>query len=170
MDVTISSVAEDSTWSGEKFLPGQRVWSILYLADAGALERMDLHESELGEAPMPEKIVCKWAVVIKEKQPTEADARRAATLGAEELFLQLVEERDSVATPDREEDATVQAARERLVFMLALQLDRRRVLRSVGRGRYLHIKTKRLLTVPDLEITAELVQHLHAERDALPGT
>jgi hypothetical protein len=163
MDFQFRSVADTCALSGRAFVPGDRVWSVLYLAEDGSTARMDLAADQLEAASLPGRQLCKWQVLIREKAETEAQARKAATMGVEELFMQLVDAAEGDA-----EDPQVVAARSRMLFLLALQLERRRVLRAHGQGRYLHIKSKRLIQVPDLDITPELIRQLHQEKDSLP--
>jgi hypothetical protein len=159
MDIAIRSVSEESAISRETFAPGDSVWSYLYRSAEGLIERMDILESEKEELDLQGQVICKWSQRIKEKGITEAEERRAALQSADEVFLSLFEE-----DPEGEEPGeAVLKARERLKFFLALQLERKRVLKPLGGRRFRHMPTKRELKVPDLEITPELIAEFQEE-------
>ena len=72
---------------------------------------------------------------------------------AEDFFFSLYENEQ----PEAEEESDM------LKHLLSLMLERKRVLRAVGERqnkdeqRYLHVKTKRDLTVPIVDISTELM-------------
>ena len=107
-------------------------------------------EAEQEERQREGAVSCRWSQWVKEKGITEAEERRAALQSADEVFLSLFEEQ-----PEDGEDSNATEARERLKFFIALQLERKRILKPLGGRRFRHMPTKRELTVPDLEITPE---------------
>jgi hypothetical protein len=109
---------------------------------------MDALEEEREELQLPEAVLCQWSHRMREPAVSEAEARRAALQSAEEVFLSLYEDG---------QDGEAGAARDQLKFFLALQLERKRVLRPLGGGHYRHVPSKREFTVPQLELTPELV-------------
>jgi hypothetical protein len=149
MEFSIRPVAEVSAVSGKAFAPGDRVWSCLYRGEDGALGRLDALEEERDGLELPEAVLCQWSHRIREPALTEADQRRADLQSAEEVFLSLYEETEAETADD--------PARDQLKFFLALQLERKRILRPLGGGRYRHMPSRRELAVPQLELTPELV-------------
>ncbi|HSH09551.1 MAG TPA: hypothetical protein VK995_04140 [Oceanipulchritudo sp.] len=164
MDISIRSVDEASALSGEAFVPGDLVWSYLYRGADGQLERMDIHERELEQLQLPGPVVCRWSQRVKSRSATEAEERRAALQTADEVFLSLFDD-----IPEGEADPAALEARERLKFFLALQLERKRVLKPLGSRRYKHMPTKRELTVPDMEITSDLLASFQGEIGQMGG-
>lgn len=163
MDIAIRSVAEVSGVSGEPFTPGDRVWSFLYRTSDGQIDRMDCLSAEREGLSLEGGVICSWEHRIKEKQASEADERRAALQSADEVFLSLFEELEG------SEDSMVDEARDRLKFFLALQLERKRVLKPLGNRRFRHMPTKREITVPDLEISPELLIQFQQEIELMGG-
>ncbi len=165
MDIAIRSVSEESGLSGEAFVPGDSVWSYLFRSAEGLIERIDILDAEKDELELEGPVICKWGQKIKEKEISEAEERRAALQSADEVFLSLFEE-----DPEGEEiEESVLRARERLKFFLALQLERKRVLKPLGGRRYRHMPTKRELKVPELEITPELIIEFQEEISLMGG-
>lgn len=158
MDIAIRSVGEASGHSGNAFVPGDRVWSYLYRSPEGLIERLDVLEAERDQLPFEGGVICCWSQLIKEKGVSEAEERRAALQSADEVFLSLFEADEAEAA-----DEETSGARDRLKFFLALQLERKRVLKPLGGRRYRHMPTKRELVVPDMEITGELIASFQDE-------
>lgn len=153
-------MGERSALSQQPFAPGDRVWSYLYRTADGAIERMDVLDSERGELNFEGGILCKWSQLIKERGVSEAEVRQAALKSTDDVFLSLYDE----VGEEADDSPEAREARDRLKFFLALQLERKRVLKPLGRGRYRHMPTKRELVVPQLELTPELVSaHLRAQ-------
>lgn len=159
MEISIRSVEETCALSGKAFAPGDRVWSYLYRTADGLIERTDILDEERANLQLDDKVLCKWSQVIKKKEASEAEEKRAALQSADEVFLSLFEESEEEggAVPE------LSTARDRLKFFLALQLERKRVLRPLGGRRFRHVPTKREMTVPDLEITPELIAEFQEE-------
>ena len=151
MDIAIRSVDKVSALSGTGFVPGDLVWSYLYRSSDGLLERLDILEGEQEQLELEGPVICRWSQRIKDRETSEAEEKRAALQSADEVFLSLFED------TGEEEDPAVTASRQRLKFFLALQLERKRILRPLGGRRFKHVPTQRELTVPELEITPELL-------------
>ena len=158
MDWSVGKVSSASTLSGETFEEGERVCSLLFLSPEGGLERVDVREEERDHVGERGRLLCRWTHQIKPRVEDPAEERRAALQSAEESFLALYEDTEEEA--EEETDEATEAARERLKFILSLQLERKRVLRPLGKGRYLHVATKREYEVPQLPLTPELVRDL----------
>ena len=158
MDIAIRPVGEISGLSETPFTPGDTVCSYLFRSGEGFIERLDVLEGEREALELEGAVICRWSQLIKDKGVTEAEERRAALQSADDIFLSLFEE-----VPEGEEDSTTTGTRERLKFFLALQLERKRILKPLGGRRYRHMPTKRELAVPDMAITPELIADFQNE-------
>ncbi|MFO8027338.1 MAG: hypothetical protein R6U56_06720 [Opitutales bacterium] len=153
MDWQIKTLSKKSTLSGEGFNPGDRAVSLVFVdEEAGELGRADLHEHELAELPLPGEVLGRWTWVMKDPEegaPSAGD--RVAS--AEDFFFSLFE--NAADTEPEQSDA--------LKHLLALMLERKRVLRAVGPRQhsghqtYRHVKTKQELNVPVTEISRDLM-------------
>ena len=163
MDIPFKAVDEKSVLSSKPFMPGDRVWSCLYRTEEGIVERADVLEEEREQLKLDSGILCQWVHLIKERETTEAEVRKAELQSAEEVFLSLY---DDIEEEGEDSPETIEA-RERLKFFLALQLERKRVLKPIGSGKFRHLPTKREFQVPRMELTPELVAaHLKQDDDA----
>jgi hypothetical protein len=158
MDIAIKSVDEVSAISGKSFSPGDTVWSYLYHTAEGLLERMDILQEEQGQLDLEGAVICRWSQRIKDREATAAEERRAALQSADDIFLSLFDE-----IPGGEDDPAAAESRQRLKFFLALQLERKRVLKPLGSRRFKHMPSARELSVPDMEITSDLLTRFQQE-------
>jgi len=153
MDWQIKTLSKKSTLSGEPFNPGDRALSLVYVdATAGELGRADLHEHELAAFPLPGQVLGRWTWVMKDPEdggPTAGESMASA----EDFFFSLFEHET-----DAERDRV-----DALKHLLALMLERKRVLRAIGPRQhagsqgYRHVKSKQELSVPITEISRELM-------------
>ncbi|MFP4157902.1 MAG: hypothetical protein ACLFU4_09825 [Opitutales bacterium] len=152
MEWQIKTISRKSSRSGEPFAPGDVAVSIIYLDAQEGVARADLHESELDEFELPGELLGRWRRVIKD--PDEASVQAGETLAsAEDFFFSLFENEMDAPTEERD----------MLKHLLALMLERKRVLRALGRRKgeasltYLHVKSKTELTVPVRDMSRELM-------------
>lgn len=153
MEWQIKTISRKSSRSGEPFAPGDVAVSLIYLdAEEGGVARADLHESELEAFGLPGELLGRWRRVIKD--PDDESAQASDTLAsAEDFFFSLFE--------NESEDSAEE--RDMLKHLLALMLERKRVLRAAGPRKggstqlYRHVKTKQELTVPICEMSRELM-------------
>lgn len=157
MEISIRGVGGQCAVSGQAFAPGDRVWSCLIRSSEGGIERVDVLEGEREQLDLGDRVLCKWGQTLKPRESTEADNRREALASAEEVFLSLYEAEEA------EGAGAIRETRERLKFFLALQLERKRILKAMGGRRYRHLRSGRELTVPDVEITPELIARFQSE-------
>ncbi|MCC5807509.1 MAG: hypothetical protein JJU00_14385 [Opitutales bacterium] len=161
MELEIQPLARKSFVSGREFEPGQRIESFLYRGEDGGLVRADVLAGETGDFAVRGNLICRWGQTVKDRSDPEADARKSVMQSAEAVFLALFDEpeegAEAVAEQEAPEEGAAEAEKERALLrhLLALMLERRRVLRRTGRGRYWHPKEKRAFTVPDVEIVPE---------------
>ncbi|MGC6424834.1 MAG: hypothetical protein ACON4O_07605 [Lentimonas sp.] len=153
MDWQIKTIARKSSISETPFNPGERVVCLIYKgADEAELGRADLLETELEGFELPGEVLGRWTRVVKDPEGEAANAHETMA-SAEDFFFSLyeVEQRDAKEESDM------------LKHLLALMLERKRVLKAVGARetegaqRYRHVKTKRELLVPVVDISTELM-------------
>lgn len=155
MEWQIKTLARKSTLSGEAFNPGDRVVSLIYRdEEAGELGRADLRPEEIESFQLPGGVLGRWTREVKDPDDAHAHAHARETMAsAEDFFFSLYENED----PEAREEADM------LKHLLSLMLERKRVLRpvgdrqSAGQQTYLHVKTKRELKVPIVDISTELM-------------
>ncbi|MFT4901687.1 MAG: hypothetical protein ACI81V_000962 [Lentimonas sp.] len=153
MEWQIKTIARKSSLSETLFKPGDRIICLVYQAEGeGELGRADLLEAELVDFEIPGEVLGRWSRVVKDPEDLSQHAREVMA-SAEDLFFSLFEHEQSDA-PE---------ASNMLKHLLALMLERKRVLRaqpprrSEGSQPYLHVKTKQELLVPVVEISTELM-------------
>jgi len=137
MDWQIKPLARECAVSGEPFEIGDEVICFLFRDDEGQLQRADVSEAKVDEFPRPEAVLGRWGREVKPRGEEEREARAHALATTEELFLSLFKE-DS---PEMADD------RELFKQVLALMLERKRILRAQGRPEngvqtYLHVRSK----------------------------
>lgn len=156
MEWQIKSIARKSAHSEVPFEPGDRVACIIYKDEANnEVGRVDLLASEVDAFKPDGPVLGRWNRVVKHPDE-EASSAKETMASAEDLFLSLYD------TSVLENDVSANA----LKHILALMLERKRVLRSIGRRptsgvqTYLHVKQKRNLDVPIVEMSAELMLNI----------
>lgn len=159
MDLSIKTVGEISTLSGQPFAVGDEVWSTLYRGKDGQIERADVLAHERGELQLEGAFLCRWCHRIRERGATEAEIKREALLNSEAVFLSLFETDGTGPEADAGGEGL---SREQLKFFLAVQLERKRVLRRLSAGTYRHVALKRVFEVEEFPFTPELVAALLA--------
>lgn len=167
MDIAFKSVGEASALSGQPFQPDDAVWSCLVRGPDGVLDRVDVLQSERESLQLEGSVICQWGHRIRRRDQSEAEEKRAALQSAEEIFLSLF---DGDSGEGQSGQGIIEETRERLQFFLALQLERKRVLRAVGRRRYRHVPSGREFEVPDMEITPEMLTRFNTEIAMMGGT
>ncbi len=153
MEWQIKTISRKSSRTGVPFVPGDVAVSLIYLEpQEGGVARADLHESELDAAGLPGELLGRWRRVIKD--PEDESAQASETLAsAEDFFFSLFEHQAEAPAEERE----------MLQHLLALMLERKRVLRAVGPRKggdsltYLHVRSKTELQVPIREMSRELM-------------
>lgn len=143
MELNFRPVGKVSQHSERSFQPGDRVLSFLYRSENGLVDRVDIREDEESDFELPGPLICRWEQQIRERDVSEAELRKQQTQTTEELFLSLAQE-------DGLENALPE--QKLLAYFLAIQLERKRVLRPAGKERYLHIKSKVEYRVPNVDI------------------
>ncbi|MEM0967619.1 MAG: hypothetical protein AAGJ81_15840 [Verrucomicrobiota bacterium] len=153
-----------STTSEEPFLEGQTVRSVLCHSEDG-LVRLDFNPEE--EVSLKDyRPIAQWLRLFRSNQ-SERETARAAVESADELFDQMM----SGLQPDsQDEEHETKAA---LRFLLALHLERKRVLRPVGRPEadgvqvYRHPKRNRRYEVKPVIMEGNLLRKLKGNLDVI---
>jgi hypothetical protein len=154
--------AKASTMSGNPFSEGDRIVCLLFATDQpGELGRADLLEAELETFKLTGTLLGRWSRIVKSAADEAKEAQRMTAASAESLFFSLFDdvEAEVVAVAEEVDPQQAQALREVLQHFLALLLERRRILKAVGRrsleGKqsYWHPKEKRSFEVPICELS-----------------
>ena len=153
MEWQIKTIARKSSISEQAFEPGDEVVCLIFKDDqAGELGRADLYASEVDQFQLPGQLLGRWSRIIKDPDDERAHAGDIMA-SAEDFFLSLYENQQT----DAEDEANA------LKHLLALMLERKRILRAVGARattgmqRYLHVKQKKELDVPVVDISPDLI-------------
>ena len=155
MDWQIKTIARKSALTEEPFEPGDQVVCLIFKdTEAEELGRADVLEDEVDQFELPGPLLGRWSRVIKDPDD-EGENRRMVMASAEDFFLSLFNEETQVASAEDELHA--------LQHLLALMLERKRVVRALGARcvagvqPYVHVKSKQELAVPVVEISKELM-------------
>lgn len=163
MDLNLQPRASACSVSGQLFVEGDRVVSLLARTETGAVIRYDALESQAGSLAPEGFVACRWVQVYKPQQK-QANLDRALKLTAETLFLTLSDP-STESTPETD----------RLVRFLALLLERKRLLRPKGRTAdgsrdiFEHARTKQLHEVASVELTSEFFVAVREQLSVLVG-
>lgn len=175
MELTLQTLAPRCHVSGRDFIEGDRVTSFLVRgaaaesgggkAAAESVARFDVLTEEAGRFAAPGPVVCRWGQVFKPRRTGE-NTERALKLTAETLFLALSEPSNEPAPEN-----------ERLRQVLAMMLERKRVLRlkgTLGQGAearqiFEHAKTKNRYEVRAAELSPEFFLSIQEQLAALVG-
>lgn len=150
MDWQIQPLARRCALTNEPLETGERIACFLYRDEQGQLARADVRESAAGDFHCAGAILGRWGRTVKDRGEEEREARQQQLASTEELFLSLYQMEDD--SPNREREALKQ--------LLALLLERKRVLRPQGPPKdglalYLHIRSKQSYPVPMHDIPLE---------------
>ena len=168
MELTLQSLSSRCHVTGRPFADGERVVSFLNRATGAAagpegIVRSDVLEAEQGNFMAPGPLVCRWVQIFKARRVLE-NPERTLKLTAESLFL---------ALNDPANERTVE--NDRLLQVLAMMLERKRVLRAKGRTpdqrrfRYEHAKNKTMHEVEAAELNPEFFLSIQSQLAALVG-
>jgi hypothetical protein len=153
MELQFRSASGVCAVSGEPFIPGNRVESILYVDSEGELQRVDIIPEHSSELELDGTILCRWQQTCKEKEGVD-DGGKQILQSAEEMFLAL----NGLLQEDMEIVEKTESSDESKAFnyFLAIMLERKRVLRLVSakKGIYRHVKLKKELTVEPVDLLA----------------
>ncbi len=154
MDWAIKSLSRASFLSGKAFVPGEKVTCVIFRG-ADGLQRADLDEADTGAWQPPGEVLGRWT--RKAEDESEAARRRTALASAEEVFLAFIQEPSGAG---EEKDLLLQ--------LLALLLERKRILRprgkpANGRQNYLHTRLQLEFSVPCHDLVPERLASLREQ-------
>ena len=157
MDWTVQPFSRKSAATGASFEAGERVVSFVYKDERGDLQRLDLRESELEANTLPQNVLGRWTHAVKAKEERQK-AKQDTLLSAEACFLSLFQ-KDTLE--DTSESALLQKDQVLLQQLLALMLERKRILRHKGPQAldgslvYIHVASQKTYTIPALAYSKE---------------
>ena len=154
MNWHFKGIARTSALSESTFSEGEQVVCLIYKdVKKGEIGRSDIRPEEEADFKLPGELLGRWLHTIK-KPENKAMAAREQLASAEDFFFSLFE-----LSRDAESSEETNA----LKYLLALMLERKRVVRAQGKRHsdgaqsYLHVKTKQMLDVPIVDISADLM-------------
>ncbi len=161
MDWQLKPLARHSVVSGEPFAIGERVVCVLYRGSSGEVERADMKESEADGFVRTLSVLGRWTREVGEVGEEMRMARAQALQNAEELFLSLCK-----GSGGEGDD------KEMLKQILALLLERKRIVRPVGRPRdgrqrYIHPRTKETFDISGAELAPDQLEPLRDKLEFL---
>jgi hypothetical protein len=163
MDLNLQPRAPSCAVTGAPFREGDRVASLLVRTDSGEVARYDALEAQSGSLHPEGFVACRWVQVFK-PHPRDDNPERTLKLNAENLFLTLA---------DPSTQPTPETAR--LVRLLALLLERKRLLRPRGRTAdsqrelYEHTRTKQVFEVEAIDVTEDFFIAVREQLSVLVG-
>ena len=158
-DWQIKPLSKKSALSGRDIAPGDAVVCAVYVNELGMLDRIDCHKDEYDPSKISGRIIGKWErVACENPEADERAARRMALESSEDFFVSLFDENSAVEAD--EADVVKQ--------MLALLLERKRLLKALGRPsggvqKYVQPSTKREFSVPQKNLDADLIAKIQAQ-------
>lgn len=168
----INSCSRKSDLSGEAFADGDPLTCLLVVESGGDLQRVTLarHEEWPPRASRP---IARWSRIFRQDESRREEVLETVQ-ETSELFFALLENETDAATGD-ESVEEAETAREALIHLLALFLERKRVLRPVGRIStdgvqvYRHPPSGRTLSVTVRDISPAIVERYRSQIDHLLG-
>ena len=159
-DWQVKSLSKHSEHSGREFLKGERIISFLVRTEEGNLVRADILEEEKEVYQSPGVVLGWWGSWLNEEEDN-FEGNSGETASVEEFFLSLYDDEDR----ELEEKAI-------LKYLFAIMLERKRILKPVGREdpgnpqTYLMRKLGRKFIVPRVDVTAESVTRVEEQLKA----
>lgn len=161
IDWQIQPLSRTCAATGQPLEEGERVTCFLFRDEQGQLQRADVRGAEAADFTPEGVTLGRWGRTLKPRNEEEREAKQQALASAEELFMSLAEA--SVEGDD---------TRDALLQILALLLERKRVLKEVERPeaavvRFKHAKTGQTFDVPMHEIAPTQLIALQGQLEAL---
>ena len=153
LDWQIKPLTKKSFLSGREIKPGDTVVCAVFFNELGELDRIDSHKDEFDDSKVEGKVIGKWERVVGENpEADERAVRRMSLESSEDFFVSLFDSDSQVKADD------VDVVKQ----MLALLLERKHILRPVGRPKggvqkYVQPSTKREFLVPQKNLDETLV-------------
>ncbi len=155
----IKPLSKKSAVSEREIKPGDTVVCAVFVDDIGNLDRMDFLKDEFRADSINGRLVGRWERIVAENpEADERAARRMALASSEDFFISLYD--DAVEIDSADVDVIKQ--------MLALLLERKRILRPLGRPsgglqKYIHAQSGREFIVPQRNVDEALVVKIQSQ-------
>lgn len=178
MEWTLQPFSRKSAATGQSFEAGEVVISFVYKDEKGVLQRLDLRQSDLETSTLPENILGRWTHAVKNRED-RSQAKQERLQSPEACFLSLFQEESqnleegSALDGPSPEEAVLRQDKAILKQLLALMLERKRVLRPKSpQGpsnslSYTHVASQTTYTIPlvnysrqDLERVTESLKRI----------
>ena len=166
MEWEIHAASRKSSVTGERFAPGEVFVSLLVLEDRGGIGRYDIREAEREAFAATGTVIGRWVRRMPEAGESLAEEEARSALDIGELFFSLAEAAE-------EETAEATTARIHLRHLVALMLERRRVLKPIGsrvrlgRQGYRYVGREEPVDVEVPELDPEVLRSLGDPLDLL---
>jgi len=149
----VQSGARKSTVSEKPFTDGDQVRSLLCIDAEGVLQRLDLAADDNWNSNGV-KVLAQWVRVFRQ-DTTGKDQEKVALQSKEEVFLQMVQSQEALDTTEENMDRLA------LIYLMALYLERKRILRALGQPdenkiqAYRHVGRKEEFSIQTTSIEPE---------------
>ncbi|MDR2863304.1 MAG: hypothetical protein LBV54_05460 [Puniceicoccales bacterium] len=161
MEWQVKPISRRCAVSGEPLKVGDRVVCIICKPEGASIERADVLPANLHQFRPQGLELGRWTRELKDRFEEEREARLQLLASREEFFLSLYTD-----SADPSGDKAV------LKQLLALLLERKRILRSIGKPaeniqRYLHVRTRDEFDVPTDEFQPEQIARVQPALETL---
>jgi len=153
MEWQVKPISRRCAVSDQPFVAGNRVVCVIYKPENAPLERADVLAENFEKLKLNGVEIGRWTRVVKDANAEEREAQQQLLATREEFFLSLFAD-----------ESDTSSEKKLLKQLLALLLERKRILRAIGRPegslqRYLHVRTKDEFFVPtDVFLPEEIAQ------------
>lgn len=163
MEWQVRPIARQCAASGKELRPGDQVTCIVHKPVGGVIERADVLKEHAAGFNPPGLLLGRWNREVKERGEEEQAQRAQLLASREELFLSLYEQ-----------DADPTGDRAILKHILAMLLERRRILKQAGPPEngmipYVHAATKQTYAVPAIDLQPDHIRLVGGSLDLLAG-
>ena len=163
MDWQVKPIARICAASGKELHAGDLVTCVVYKPVGGNIERLDVLRDQTSSFKPEGILLGRWTREVKERGEEEQAHRAQLLASREEFFLSLFED-DADPTSDKGV----------LKHILAMLLERKRIIKQVGvadKGllTYLHAASKQTYLVPALDLQPTHILQVGASLDLLVG-
>lgn len=163
MEWQVKPIARTCAVTGRELVPGDLVTCIVHKPIGGMMERSDVLRDRAQEFSTEGLVLGRWNREVKERGEEERALQAQLLASREEFFLSLYE--------DPSDPAGEKAI---LKYILALLLERRRLIKAQGpavdgQAPYLHVRTQQVLQVPAIDLQPSDIQRVQSTLDLLIG-
>jgi hypothetical protein len=163
MEWQVKPINRTCAATGRELVPGDLVTCVVHKPVGGMMERADVLREHAAAFKPAGLLLGRWNREVKERGEEERAQRAQLLASREEFFLSLYEDPS---------DPTGEKAI--LKHLLALLLERRRLIKATGPAEggltpYLHVRTQQVLPVPAIDLQPEDIQRVQGTLDLLIG-